>query len=301
MNPTEAEIAQAMGVDLTTEETATAGEAAEQAEAAESTESAARETEDAGETALGDTEGAAVQDAEERRRQAHGRRQREEAQRREQVEQMVQKRVDGVFAALFAGQNDPYTGKPIDSERAYMEYARRMQQQSAQQKLQSAGIDPAVIEQLVDARVQPVVQDAQLRQVQAAAQAAQAYNRQAQEAIEAAVANIRTAYGADVQTIDDIVAMPTGKRFSELVAKGVGIEDSYRLANWDALAQRSAQAAYSRGAEAALGTGHLKGQSGSQAAPYTATAEERRIYREFNPDATDAEIDAAYAREKKEK
>lgn len=303
MEFTEMDVAAAFGVE-SQEQAAEATEAAREQTAgaedaaAEGTGKAAEaaETQEA-ESLDGKTgESERAQDTEERRRQAHGRRQREEAERRRQMEEMVQQRVDGVFAAIFGSQTDPATGKPIDSEAGYYRYVEQARAQQAQQKLTAAGVDPAMIEQLVEAKMAPLTRAEQLRKANDMAAQAKAYSERAEAAITAGVENIRKAYGADVRSIEDIVAMPTGARFAELIRKGISIEDAYFLANRESLQATQAKSAYRKGAEAALGTGHLAtAKSTGTETPYVATAEERREYRAFLPDATDEEINKAYA------
>lgn len=302
MEYSEMDVAAAFGVEPE-EETGSAAAAERTQENAPAGETAAAQAvEEAATAAPAEATGieadnaAQPQTAEERRRQAHGRRQREEAERQRQMEQMVQQRVDGVYATIFGTQIDPATGKPIDSEAGYLRYIGEARQQQAQQQLQAAGVDPAMIEQLVDARLAPLTRAEQMRQASDMEARAKAYTQQAEAAIAAGVENIRKAYGADVHSIEDIVAMPTGARFAELIGKGISIEDSFFLANREALQGQQAKAAWRRGAEAALGTGHLATPKASNAnAPYVATAEERRDYRAFIPDATDEEINRAYA------
>ena len=86
----------------------------------------------------------AEQSAEERRRQAYGRRAREREAERQAMTAAAQARVDAVYADLFKGQVNPYTNQPIRSEADFRAYREAMERQERQQQLQNAGVDPAV-------------------------------------------------------------------------------------------------------------------------------------------------------------
>lgn len=108
-------------------------------------------------------------------------------------------------------------------------------------------------------------------------------------------------YGGEVHSVEDILAMPTGGAFHAYVEKGLSLEDAYYLANREAIDKQRLTAAKQAGVNQARGKGHMANPApAAGAAGYQATPEEAEAYREFNPDATDKEINAAYARYHKE-
>ena len=146
---TEQDYAEAFGVELPDEGGETGGtqEPVENGTGGAGEEGAAQEQsteahEDGGDPAeAGDgaaTPGAeAGQSAEERSRQAYGRRAREREAERQALTAAAQARVDAVYADLFAGQTNPYTGQPIRTEadfRAYQE-AKARQEREEQMRL----------------------------------------------------------------------------------------------------------------------------------------------------------------------
>lgn len=238
--------------------------------------------------------------AAERHRQAQLRRQREDAARKT----ALQESRDKIYADIFTGQVNPFTGKPITSEADYnawrAEKARRdLQQQRRQteQQLSQAGLPADALRQIINQEVEhhPAVQQARQATMQAAAQAAKA----AQERANAAIQKSLTAIGAefpDIKSLDDIAKMPTAGRFNELVQKGLGLEDAFYLANRQELDQRRRAASRQAAINAAQSKAHLNaGVAGETADAVDVPADMAESYREMMPGATDAEIRKAYA------
>lgn len=251
---------------------------------------------DHGTEAAPDTEDPArEQDAETRRRQAYGRRQRELEAQRQASEAAAQARVDRIYADMFQGQIDPYTGQPIRSEADYRAYQEADRQAQRRAQLQQAGIDPDTVRGMVDEAVRPLRQQVQRQELAAIQEQAKSVNARAQETIRQGVETIRQMYGAEVSSVEDIAAMPTGQQFNAYVQKGLSIEEAFYLANRKDIDARRLSAARQAGINRASGKGHLAGMPATAGeAPYQPTAEEKAAYREFLPDATDAEIAAAY-------
>ena len=121
------------------------------------------------------------------------------------------------------------------------------------------------------------------------------YNRQAEAMMAAALKNVAEQYDPSIRTMQDIAAMPTAKRFYELMQRGNSIEDAFYLANRDAIDKRRAAAAYRKGAEAGGSRQHLSPQKTAQGKQVEVPADVARSYREVMPGITDAEIAAEYA------
>ena len=236
-----------------------------------------------------------AQDPDTRRRQAYGRRQREDAARRQAAEAATQARIDQIYADMFQGQNNPYTGQPIRSEADYRAYQDADRQAKRTAQLQQAGIDPDAVRGLVDEAVRPLRAQMQRQELAAIQEQARSVDSRAQETIRQGVESIRQMYGAEVGSLEDIAAMPTGPQFNTYIQKGLSLEEAYYLANRKDIDARRLSAARQAGINRASGKGHLAGMPAAAGeAPYQPTAEEKAAYREFLPDATDAEIAAAY-------
>lgn len=299
---TEQDYAAAFGVELPAdapEETDSAAAEAEEAGAGAETAADTPEGEEAAEDGAPEEaaeDGEREQSREERRRQAYGRRQREWEAERQAMMTAAQARIDAVYEDIFRGQTNPHTGQPIRSEADYVAYRQAEQQQQRESALRGAGVDPAAVKELVEDAVRPLREQVQRQHLTSAGEAARAVNRQAEAVIRQGVENIRAKYGAQVQSLQDILALPTGETFSGYVKKGLSLEDAYYLANRESADRHRLSAAKQAGINQAAGKRHMA--SPARAAgelPYSATAEEAAAYRELLPDATDAEINAAYA------
>lgn len=233
-----------------------------------------------------------VQSAEERHRQAALRRAREQ----QEWQGKTQQAVDAAYAKLLSGQLNPFTGKPITTQAEYEAYEAMKAQQSTNNALQKAGIDPKFIQQLVQQEVAPMKQQMQAEQVKRHAADAAEFNRRVEAARAQAAKNIAALYDPSIKSFDDILAMPTVGRFSELLQKGNSFEDSFYLANREAIDKRRAEAAYRKGADAGANRHHLSPAPAARSTdPVIVPADVARSYREVTPGMTDAEIAKEYA------
>lgn len=229
---------------------------------------------------------------EERHRQAAARRAREDAVRRE----AEQRRVDAVYAEMFAGQTSPYTGKPITTEAEYRAYIAEKQRRANEEALQRSGIDPAVIRNVVDQQLAPMQQQLQMAQMAAMRERA----RQVKADAEGQIARqLKVISGLDpsIKSLDDIAAMETAEAFNGYIKKGLTMEEAFRLANAPAIEARKLAAAKAAAINGVAGKGHLAPvQSGSGREPVEVPADARAAYLEMMPGASEAEIRAEYAK-----
>lgn len=252
-------------------------------------EPAAEETAAAGESA-------AVQSAEERHRQAAARRERAQQEAEAATLARIEAAEDRVYAELLAGQINPFTGKPITTKAEYRAYQQMKAQQSTNAAMEKAGLDPKMIQQLVQQELAPMKQQMQASQAKQATAEAAEFNRKVEAAKAQAAKNIAAAYDPSIKSFDDILAMPTVGRFSELLQRGNSFEDSFYLANREAIDKRRAEAAYRKGADAGANRQHLSPvQQVKGREPVKVPAGVARNYREAMPGITDAEIAAQYA------
>ena len=229
---------------------------------------------------------------EERHRQAEARRARE-AQERQAAEQM---RRDQIFAEMFAGQTNPYTGKPITTEAEFRAYQAEKARREQAQQLQQAGIQPETIRGIVDQQLGPVREQLMRAQMQAAQERARAVNQQAQEAIGAFVKGL-SAEWPEIKSMDDIAAMPTAEEFNGYVQMGLSLDKAFYLANRKEIEARKIAAAKTAAIHGVAGKQHLNPvPAGGGSEPVEVPADMRDAYLEMMPGATDAEIKAAYTK-----
>lgn len=213
------------------------------------------------------------------------------AQRRRQEEaQRVQRERDAVFAQIYHGQINPYTNKPIQSEKDYQQYV----QQYTQDQLQQAGVDQSVVQQAVNAdpRVQQAAAIIQQQQAMAAQQAQQAQTQQFHAALQA----IRQ-LDPTVKGFEDIINNPHFAEIEQRWKKGYSLEDAYYLANRIELSQKKQAAAKQQVINQATGKKHLKPTGNNGAGEdVQVPSDVMAMYREMNPKATEAEIRKNYAK-----
>ena len=229
---------------------------------------------------------------EERHRQAEARRAREEQERR----LAEQRRVDKVYADMFAGQVNPYTGKPITTEAEFRAYQAEKASREQVQQLRQAGIRPETIQSIVDQQLGPIKEQLMRANMRSAQERARAVNEQAQEAIGAFVKGI-SAEWPEIKSMDDIAAMPTAEEFNEYVQMGLPLDKAFYLANRKEIESRKIAAAKTAAIHGAAGKSHLDPlPAGGGSEPVEVPAAMRDAYREMMPGATDAEIRKAYAK-----
>lgn len=227
------------------------------------------------------------QSAEERHRQAAQRRQREQ----DAYDLAQQARVDKIYADMFQGQMDPYTGKPITTEAEFRAYQANKQRQDQEKAMQETGIKPEVIENLIDQRVaqHPAFVAAQQAAAAARTQQAMAAEQQAQSAIAAEIQKI-TAIDPAVKSLEDISKMPTAADFNRYVQRGNTLEEAFYLANRKDIEQRRLAAAKQTAINQTRSKQGLLSGAGEGAAGVSVPAEQAAAYRDWFPNATDEEI-----------
>ena len=251
------------------------------------------DTEEGGE-AQGGAEPHREMPPEERHRQAEARRARERAEMERAAQEAAQARVDEAYRTMFAGQTNPYTGQPIRSEADYRAWQTEKQRRDSEEQLRAAGIDPATIQGAVDRQMQPLRQELEMARMETMRERARRAKEAAQVTIREQLELIAR-LDPSVKSMEDIAAMPTAEAFRGYVAKGLGLEEAFYMANRKAIEERKLTAARAAGISAAASKGHLAPLGGGgQAETVEVPAEQKALYRELMPEATDAEILAAY-------
>ena len=238
--------------------------------------------------------------ADERRANAAIRRQQEEASRQAAMEterRANQARIDAAYAQAYQGQTNPYTGRPIMSEQDFKAYQTQYQQAQQQEALAKMGIDPQALQAVVEQS--PTVQGlrSELGQMKQSADAARF--EQGRQLMEREVAVI-AAMEPSVKTVEDVLNSEKGPEIVAMVTnKGLTLAEAYKLAYFDTLSQKRAQAAKAGAVAQGLSKGHLRASSGSGGTPGLTLADipsdTLELYRQMNPEASDAEIVKHYA------
>lgn len=98
----------------------------------------------------------------------------------------------------------------------------------------------------------------------------------------------------NIRTVGDLLTMPRAKEFYQLVKRGNNFVDAYKLAHYDQLTQRAAAAARQQAQNLARSKGHLIAAAQRGKGGATVPAPEMDLFRAFNPQASEAAIQAYY-------
>ena len=223
------------------------------------------------------------------RRKAEQERDQAIAQARQEAQAQAQRTIDDAFRN--AGLTNPYTNQPITSKVEYDAYLERFQAEQRENLQKKSGMDQAQFTQFLNSL--PEIRQA--REAQAKAEQA---TRQARE--QAAKANLEhqikeiPKMDPTIKGLGDLSKMPNYQQFVELVKRRNTFTDAYKLANFDALTQRAAQASRQTAMQAAASKEHLTPTTQRGQGAVTVPDEVKAEYRAFNPDATDEEIARHY-------
>lgn len=192
-----------------------------------------------------------------------------------------------------SGLVNPYTKQPITTKEEYDAYRQRYEAERKKAMMRKSGMSDADF----DAFVQnlPEVREAR----EAKEQAEQAKREAQQAAARVKVDEQLKEIGAldpSIRSMEDLAKMPTYPKFYELVKKGNTLTDAFKLANYDALTKGAAAGARQAALNAAQGKQHMGQTQTRGAGAVSVPAEVMEQYRAFNPDATEAEIRAHYAK-----
>ena len=263
--------------DEPAEETETA-----EPEAIEPQDAAADETEEGGQET-------AKQSRQENSRYAAARRkaeqERDEAIAR--VKEEAAREADQLIADM--GIKNPYTGEKITTRAEYNAYKQTHEQRRQQQIQQKLDMDDDEFNQMVEDL--PVVKEARAKAQEAERLTKQQREQEARAQVEREMANI-TAMNPNIKTAEDLSRDDQYKKILDYVKMGHPLDEAYRFAHIDDLAQRSGrQQAINRAGKAHMTSTQARGE-GAAAVP----AEVNDWYRKLNPKSSDEDIARHYNR-----
>lgn len=278
------------------EETTTGAEVTEPAEPSETTESSAgAEVQEPAEPAAEEKNLPESVKTDEDARFAAARR-RAEAERdaaiakvRQDAQAEAQKTIDQFFAN--SGLVNPYTRQPIQSKAEYEAYRERFEAERKQELMQKSGMSPDEYQTYVNDL--PEVRAARKAKEAADKVAREAREREAKLRVEEQLKEIQ-AIDPSVKDISDLSRMETYPKLYDLVKRGYSISDAYKLANYDTLTARKAEASKQAVINAAKSKEHLSSTKSRGSGAVSVPADVAADYRLWNPDMTDEEIQKDY-------
>ena len=212
----------------------------------------------------------------------------------EQVQQRIaqekQQAVNDFIRQQFAGQVDPYTGKPITTAAELEAYQTRYAEEQLKSQLEGAGLDKSVIDKLIAEH--PAVKEAQRATAQA-----EAY-RQQQEAMETenftrdSLQRLNAKHpDCGVKSLADLGKTAEGRQALEYWRRGVPLEQAYSAAFADSIATNRAKAAKQQAHNDAVNKNHLsQPKGGTSNAVDLMPKDELPYWRAYYPGKTDAQL-----------
>lgn len=243
---------------------------------------------------------------EQRRKNADARRQREKQAQQAAIDQAVQAALQkerdqqgAQMTAIFAGLNlkNNFTGETITNMEQFQAWQKQLKQEKLQKDLQAGKLTP---EGLADAiGNHPVVQQAQqmVRQNEEAQKAQRTADAKAK--IDREIAEINE-LDKSINSLEDLMNAPYWPELYDMTKRGYSIKDAHFLLNHKRLEEAKVEAARQQGMLNARGKDHMRGSVTPQGGgALSVPPDELAIFRQFNPGATDAEIQTFYNKYKK--
>lgn len=235
---------------------------------------------------------------EEQRKENAARRRREETQAA--VDKAVQDalkteqdRAKSEMAAFFASANlkNTITGEPITNMEEFNAWkqafdAAKLQKDLKAGKLTQEGLNQAISENPTVKRAEEIIKQSDEAKRKADMEAAKVK-------VDAELQEIRK-MDPSIQTVQDLLKMPKAKEFYEYVKKGNSFLDAYYLANREELEAKRTEAARQQAQNLTRSKDHLSATGVRGDGSASVPADELALFREFNPGATEAEIQAYY-------
>lgn len=163
-----------------------------------------------------------------------------------------QKSVDLEYQRRFSGYVNPLTNQPIRSQKDYLDALDAQEVVKQRQELQSKGIDPDMLSQIVNQQVEsnPVV-----RQAQEVMQ--RTIQKQSDQMITEDIKEIMR-IDPSIKGIEDIAKLPNiGQILNLTREKGLNFSEAFKLANMDSLINNKAVSAKQAAINNIKGTQHL--------------------------------------------
>lgn len=201
----------------------------------------------------------------------------------------AQKQVDEFFKT--SGLMNPYTGQPITTRAEYEAYRERFEADQKAKLMEKAGITQEEFQAFVQGL--PEVRAARQAKAEAEAAARQAREQEAKARVDEQLRQIQD-IDPTVKELGDLAKLDTYPKLYDMVKRGYSILDAYRLANYDTLTQRAAEASRKAAINSVQSKQHLKATEsrGGGAIPVPDSVLEE--YRVLNPGATKEEIQKHY-------
>ena len=205
----------------------------------------------------------------------------------ERQSRMKQEQIDRRFKEQFSGYTNPLTGQPIDGVESYLAAIEAQNQLSMQEQLKNSGVDPNLINQVIQNN--PVIR-------QAEELIAKQQEAEQQKMIDSELQEIY-ALDSTIKSPEDIIKMDNFEQFRGYVSKGYSFADAFKLANFSKLQQMNSDAVRQAAVNQARGVSHMTSTSSVSAPGDNAVdipANELSFWQECYPNLPMAELKKKY-------
>ena len=190
-----------------------------------------------------------------------------------------------------SGLVNPYTKEKITSKDAYDAYRQRYEDEKKKSVMRKSGMSDEEFREFVESL--PEVRAAKEAQEQAKRETFKAREERAKAQIEQQLEEIHQ-LDPDITGMADLAKLEHYDRFRELVQKGLGLTDAYKLVNFEKLTEKAAAARKQAMLNASASKAHLTPTAQRGAGAQPVPEDVRKAYRTYLPDATDSEIQRHY-------
>ena len=309
MNFTEQQVYEALGLGEKVQEPAKPAEqgAEQPAEKPEEAEQVAEATAEPEAQAVGDPKpdekpeegaGQQVMPPEQRRENAARRRQEEqriaidravqEAIRQEREKNTAE--MQDFFAK--AGLKNTVTGKPITNMEEFRAWNEQFSRAKLERELKEGKLTPEGLETAIGSH--PAIRQAQQLAADRQAQEQAQKNDEIKARIDAEVAEIHK-LDASINSLEDLLRAPYGQELYAMTQRGYSIKDAHFLLNHERLEQAKLEAARQQAMAGARNKDHLTGTGTPRGGgAISVPSSDLAMFRQFNPGASDAQIQEYY-------
>lgn len=201
------------------------------------------------------------------------------------------KAMEDVFASL--GMVNPYTGKPIRSKEEFDAYRVSHDEAQKKQFMQTYNMDEeeynSMLNQLPEVRAaREVAERARMAENESKRESAKAH-------LDEQVREI-SKLDPEIKTVDDIIKHNSYKEVLKKVKSGYSVLDAYRVVNFERLTKNASAAARQQVMNAHSGKEHLMQTAQRGTGIEMVPSDVRQMYRDINPEMSDAEIAKEYAK-----
>lgn len=205
-----------------------------------------------------------------------------------------QEKNEGVLKELFAkaGLKNSITGEAITNLDQFNAWHQQFSDAKLQRDLKAGKLTTEGLTTAISNH--PIVKQAQQLIDQNAAERQNQQTAAARERIDGEIAEIHE-LDASISTLEDLMSAPYWPQLYEMTKKGYSIKDAHFLLNHDRLEQAKLEAVKNQAMLNNRGKQHMTATTtprggGSMSVP----AEDLAMFRQFNPGASDAEIQKYY-------